>query len=161
MVSTSQRLVYILSFVLLFAFVAGAQGNKFEAKLSGKNQAPVVDTSAHGVATFALGKDGKSLSYRLSVTGIRNVSMAHIHMGPAGQEGPVVAWLYPSKPPAVVKKGKFTGLLAHGTLTAANLVGPLEGKTISDLVDQIKDGKAYVNVHTEKYPAGEIRGQIE
>jgi CHRD domain len=161
MVRMSQRLVSILSFTLLFAFVASAQGTRFQARLSGKNQSPVVDTPAHGVATFALSKDGKSLSYRLSVTDIENVSMAHIHMGPAGQEGPVVAWLYPSKPPAVVKKGKFTGVLARGTLTAANLVGPLEGKTISDLVDQIKDGKAYVNVHTEKHPAGEIRGQIE
>jgi hypothetical protein len=147
--------------MLLFALVASAQGTKFEAKLSGKNQSPVVDTPAHGIATFVLSKSGKSLSYRLSVTDIENVSMAHIHMGPAGQEGPVVAWLYPSKPPAMVKKGKFTGLLAHGTLTAANLVGSLQGKTISDLVDQIKDGKAYVNVHTEKHPAGEIRGQIE
>jgi len=73
----------------------------------------------------------------------------------------VVAWLYPSKPPAVVKKGKFTGVLARGTLTAAELQGPLQGKTIGDLVDQIKAGTAYVNVHTEKYPAGEIRGQIE
>jgi len=42
-----------------------------------------------------------------------------------------------------------------------SFAGPLEGKSISDLVDQINDGKAYVNVHTEKYPAGEIRGQIE
>ena len=161
MVRLNRRLVSILGFVLLLAFVASAQGTKFQAKLSGKNQSPVVDTPAHGVATFILSKSGKSLSYRLSVTDITNVSMAHIHMGPAGEEGPVVAWLYPSKPPAVVKKGKFTGLLAHGTLTAANLVGPLQGKTISDLVDQIKDGKAYVNVHTEKYPAGKIRGQIE
>jgi CHRD domain len=161
MVRLNQRLVSILGFVLLLAFVASAQGTKFQAKLSGMNQSPVVDTPAHGEATFVLSKSGKSLSYRLSVTDITNVSMAHIHMGPAGQEGPVVAWLYPSKPPAVVKKGKFTGLLAHGTLTAANLMGPLQGKTISDLVDQIKDGKAYVNVHTEKHPAGEIRGQIE
>ncbi|MGC2330372.1 MAG: CHRD domain-containing protein [Candidatus Acidiferrales bacterium] len=157
----SQRFASILGFALLFACVAGAQGTRFEAKLSGKNQSPAVETPAHGVATFRLSADGKSLSYRLSVTDIDNVSMAHIHMGPAGQEGPVVAWLYPSKPPAVVKKGKFTGLLASGTLMAANLAGPLEGKTIADLVEQIKAGKAYVNVHTEKYPAGEIRGQIE
>jgi CHRD domain len=60
-----------------------------------------------------------------------------------------------------VKKGKFSGVLRWGTLTAADLVGPLQGKSISDLVDQIKAGNAYVNVHTEKYPAGEIRGQIE
>ena len=161
MVRISQRLVSIIGFTLLFASIAGAQGTKFEAKFSGKNQSPAIDTPAHGVATFQLSADGKSLSYRLYVADIEDVSMAHIHMAPAGQEGPVVAWLYPSKPPAVVKKGKFTGVLARGTVTAADLLGPLEGKTIGDLVDQIKGGKAYVNVHTEKYPAGEIRGQIE
>ena len=161
MFRVSQRLVSTLGLTLLFAFVVSAQGARFEAKLSGKNQTPVVNTPAHGVATFQLSADGKSLTYRLSVTDIENVSMAHIHMGPAGQEGPVVAWLYPSKPPAVVKKGKFTGVLAQGTLTEADLVGPMQGKTIGDLVDQIKAGKAYVNVHTEKNPGGEIRGQIE
>lgn len=161
MVRISQRLVSVLSFAFLFAFVASAQGGRFDAKLSGRNQSPAVDTPAHGVATFRLSADGKSLSHRLSVTDIESVSMAHIHLGPAGAEGPMVAWIYPSKPPAVVKKGEFTGVLARGTLTAANLAGSLDGETIADLVEQIKAGKAYVNVHTEKHPAGEIRGQIE
>jgi hypothetical protein len=161
MIRISQRLVSVLGFTLLFAFIASGQGAKFEAQLSGKNQSPVVDTPAHGAATFRLSTDGNTLSYRVSVMDIENVSMAHIHLGPAGEEGPVVAWLYPSKPPAVVKKGKFTGVLARGSITAADLAGPLQGKTIGDLVEQIKAGKAYVNVHTEKNPAGEIRGQIE
>lgn len=161
MAKVSRRLVSVLGLALLFALIASAQGTKFDAKLSGKNQNPVVDTPAHGVATFRLSADGKDLSYRLSVADIENVSMAHIHIGPAGEEGPVIAWLYPSKPPAIVKRGKFTGVLARGTITAADLLGPLQGKTIADLVAEIKAGKAYVNVHTEKYPAGEIRGQIE
>ena len=156
-----QRVATVVGCMLLFTCIASAQGTKFEAKLSGKNQTPAIETPAHGTATFQLSADGKSLSYRLYVADIENVSMAHIHMAAAGQEGPVVAWLYPSKPPAVVKKGKFTGVLARGTLTEANLAGPLAGKSIADLVDQIKAGKAYVNVHTEKHPEGEIRGQIE
>jgi hypothetical protein len=36
-----------------------------------------------------------------------------------------------------------------------------KGKTIADLVQEIKNGDAYVNVHTVQHPAGEIRGQIE
>lgn len=92
---------------------------------------------------------------------IDNVSMVHIHIGPAGQEGPVAVWLYPSQPPAMVKKGKFTGVLARGTITAARLMGPLKSKAIADLVDDIKAGDACVNVHTTAHPAGEIRGQIK
>jgi hypothetical protein len=54
----------------------------------------------------------------------------------------------------------FSGELAKGTITDKNLVGPLAGKTIADLVKLIKDGGAYVNVHTPAHPGGEIRGQI-
>lgn len=86
--------------------------------------------------------------------------MAHIHIAPAGQEGPVAVWLYPSHPPAAMKNGEFTGVLARGSITAADLQGPLKGKTIADLVDDIKAGNAYVNVHTKANPGGEIRGQI-
>ena len=59
------------------------------------------------------------------------------------------------------KEGKFSGLLAKGTITDKDLIGPLAGKTVADLVAMIKDGGAYVNVHTDKYPDGEIRGQIK
>jgi CHRD domain len=156
-----RRLAFLLGLVLLLVPLAGAQATKFEATLSGKQQSPPIDTPAHGTATFALSKSGESFTYRLWVADIDGVSMAHIHIGPEGQEGPVAAWLYPSKPPAVVKEGKFTGVLARGTITAAQLIGPLKGKTIADLVDDIKAGNAYVNVHTTAHPAGEIRGQIK
>jgi hypothetical protein len=98
------------------ALIAGGQSTRFEAKLSGKNQSPAIGTAAHGEATFRLSSDGKSLSYSLSIMDIENVSMAHIHLGPADEEGPVAAWLYPSKPPAVVKERKSTGVLARGSI---------------------------------------------
>ncbi|HVC00468.1 MAG TPA: CHRD domain-containing protein, partial [Candidatus Dormibacteraeota bacterium] len=87
------------------------------------------------------------------------VTMAHIHMAAAGKNGPVAVWLYPTKS-YPVKTGKFSGLLARGTITAAQLGGPLKGQTIADLVKEIRDGDAYVNVHTKAHPGGEIRGQI-
>jgi CHRD domain len=155
------RFAFLFAFALLFIPFVAAQGATYHATLSGKEQSPPIDTPAHGTATFVLSKSGKSLSYRLYVADIDGLSMAHIHIGPAGEEGPVAVWLYPSHPPAVVKKGKFTGVLAKGTITAAKLEGPLKGKTIADLVADIKAGNAYVNVHTTAHPAGEIRGQIQ
>jgi CHRD domain len=160
MIRIVQRHVSTLGIVLLTVSVAMAQGSKFGAQLSGKDCVPAVDTQAHGQATFQLSPDGSSLSYTLSVTDVEDVSMAHIHLAAAGQNGPVAAWLYPSAPPPSVKAGKFSGTLAQGTITAANLAGPLKGKTLGDLVEQIKSGKAYVNVHTKAHPGGEIRGQI-
>ena len=156
-----RSLAFVLGFALLLVPVAGAAGTEYEATLSGKQQNPSIETPAHGNAIFVLSKSGRSLTYRLSVADIDSVSMAHIHIGPRGREGPVAVWLYPSKPPAVVKEGKFTGVLARGTITDAQLLGPLKGKTIGDLVNDIEAGKAYVNVHTTEHPAGEIRGQIK
>jgi hypothetical protein len=47
-----------------------------------------------------------------------------------------------------------------GTVTADNLEGPMAGSQLSDLIDAMNNGQAYVNIHTEQNPDGEIRGQI-
>jgi hypothetical protein len=132
----------------------------FVAVLSGAEEVPPVDTRARGQASFQLSHDGTELSYRLIVANIENVSMAHIHLAPAGANGPVVAWLYPGGPPPQLIEGRFQGVLAEGTITAGDLVGPLAGATLADLVDELSAGNAYVNVHTSQFPPGEVRGQI-
>ena len=121
----------------------------------------MVTTEAVGKANFQLSKDGNELSYRLIVEGIENVTMAHIHLAAAGVNGPVVLWLYPQAPPAQLIPGYFEGVLASGSRTSANLVGPLAGQNLSALVDAMIAGNTYVNVHTSQYPPGEIRGQIK
>jgi hypothetical protein len=50
--------------------------------------------------------------------------------------------------------------MGNGKITSADLEGPLAGKQMSDLVDIMKNGGAYVNVHTQQNQNGEIRGQI-
>ncbi len=67
--------------------------------------------------------------------------------------------------------GRKNGILASGTITAADLTGPMAGKTIADLITELRSGNSYVNVHTDDgagganrgagdFPDGEIRGQI-
>lgn len=135
--------------------------NNFQAHLSGREEVPPVKTKAQGEATFKLSKDGNSIHYKITVANIDSVNMAHIHKGASGKEGPIVVWLYPSAPPAKLIPGKSNGVLAEGTITGSNLTGPLAGKTIKDLINVMKSGNAYVNVHTIQHPAGEIRGQIK
>ncbi|MDH3290993.1 MAG: CHRD domain-containing protein [Gemmatimonadota bacterium] len=118
------------------------------------------DSKGRGVAMFQLSHDGTMLRYRLNVANIENVLMAHIHIAPAGANGPVAVWLYPSGPPPQLLPGRFQGVLATGTITDANLVGPLAGMTLADLVTMLDGNMAYVNVHTHQHPGGEIRGQI-
>ena len=132
----------------------------FKAHLSGDQEVPPAETKATGQTIFKLSKDGTELEYKLIVANIENVRMAHIHLGPAGANGPVVAWLYPDAPPAQLIPGRTNGILAEGTITSADLVGTLAGASLQDLIDLMTAGQTYVNVHTDQYPGGEIRGQI-
>jgi len=129
---------------------------KFNAKMTGKDEVPQKDTKASGTAEFTLSADGKTMSYVVNVTDIDTVTMAHIHSGKAGENGPPVVWLYNASSPT----GPKNGILSQGNFTATDLVGPLKGKDMSDLVKLITTDKAYANVHTEQNPKGEIRGQI-
>jgi hypothetical protein len=155
-----------------------SNGGNFGTPLSGGEEvmpAGVVNTSqARGNAIFQLSADGQSLSYKLIVANIENVFQAHIHRGPAGTNGGIVVWLYPSTTPGAgpLGGGRVNGVIAEGTITAANLVGSLAGQPLSALVELLSTGGAYVNVHTNDgtnptntgpgdYPGGEVRGQVE
>jgi CHRD domain len=135
-----------------------AQGEqKFTAKMTGKEEVPPHDTKATGNAEFTLSADGKTMSYKVDVMNIDKVTMAHIHQGKVGENGPPVVWLFNSSSNPT---GPMNGMLSQGKITSNDLVGPLKGKQMSDLVKLINDGQAYANVHTEPNPKGEIRGQI-
>lgn len=124
---------------------AQQQSQTFTAKLAGNNEVPPINTQATGMAQFQLSPDGKELNYDLSATSLNGFMMAHIHQGKAGENGqPITA-------PLSMGKGK---------IASSDLQGPLAGKQISDLVNIMKNGGTYVNVHTQQNQNGEIRGQI-
>jgi CHRD domain len=127
------------------------------AILEGDQEVPPVDSEAKGFAIFRSTNDDTELEYKLIVANIEDVTAAHIHLAPEGENGPIVAFLFDPEAPT---DGRTNGLLAEGTITSADLVGPLEGATISDLIDEIEGGNTYANVHTVEHPSGEIRGQI-
>jgi CHRD domain len=130
------------------------QGQEFTAKMTGTQEVPPKDTKATGTATFVPTPDQMTLAYRVSSNTNYN-TMAHIHKGKAGENGPIVFTFFTSPTP-----GGIVPFTAHGNLRANDLEGPLAGKQITDLIKMIKDGDAYVNVHTVQNPNGEIRGQI-
>ena len=138
---------------------AGHAPENHRTHLTGDEEVPANDSRAQGQAIFQLGPDG--LAYKLIVANIENVLQAHIHMAPAGSNGPVVAFLYPPAPPAQLIPGRVQGVLEKGTVTADDLRGPLAGQGIEALMEAIRSGNAYVNVHTLQHPPGEIRGQID
>jgi hypothetical protein len=154
------------------AAFAAFNGN-VNTHLKGRYEVPMRNTDAQGEAIFRVSDDGQSVDYKLIASNIDNAFMAHIHMGPATANAPIVVWLFPSTAPVPgpLGSGRHDGVLAEGTFTASDLVGPLAGHPLSDLLDAIQAGNAYVNVHTNDgvgavntgpgdFPGGEIRGQL-
>jgi hypothetical protein len=107
--------------------------------LSGKDEVPPVSTSASGSGTIVIGED-KSVSGSVTTTGVAGVA-AHIHVGAAGKNGPVIVPL---------KK------------TAENVWSVPEGAKLTDAqYASYKAGDLYVNVHSAANKGGEIRGQLK
>jgi CHRD domain len=167
--SKSATVATVAFALILVAGALAAENPNFRAHLSGDEEVPPVATRAQGQAIFHLSKDGSSLNYQLIVANIENVVAAHIHLGVEGVNGPIVAFL---AGPFAAGGGRIDGVLAEGTITASNLVGPLAGHPLSDLIIEMRNAATYVNVHTNDgvppintgpgdFPGGEIRGQIE
>lgn len=127
---------------------APARSPRFVATLSGANEVPAVTTSASGTATLTQTSDS-TLDFTITLDSIQNVTMAHLHKGAPGQDGPPVVDLF---------KGAFSGsgTLVSGTINASDL----QGMTMSAFVAAIRGDSIYVNVHTKGHPAGELRGQV-
>ncbi len=125
------------------AATARAAGTSFTVPLTGAAQVPPVATKGHGSAHLTYDAATSMLTWSVSYSGLSSpVTMAHFHNGAAGKNGPVVLWI--SK-----KGGKIKSpLKGSAKLTAA------EAKLLMA-------GDLYVNVHTKKHPAGEIRGQVK
>lgn len=127
---------------------------QFTATLSGANERPTPNTStATGTATVTIVGEN-SLTFTVVVAGITNLTAGHIHVGKASVAGAVIIGLAP----AVLPVGTFSGTFNSGTIAVADLANaPV---TMSSLIALIRNGDAYVNIHTVANGGGEIRGQL-
>lgn len=126
----------------------------FTATLTGAAERPTpVTTSATGTSTVTINDANSTITFSVSVTGLLSPTMAHIHVGGVDVAGPIALSLLATAPPV----GSFTGVLATGTGTAAQIIN---GETFATLAAKIRAGTAYINVHTVANQNGEIRGQL-
>ena len=130
----------------------------YQSIMIGLAQVPPVASVGRGLANYLITEDSATLYYSVQALDTSStISMAHIHLGRAGQNGDVVANLCGAgSTPACAAQG----VIATGTVTAGSLVGPLAGHPLSDLIVAMTSGGAYTNVHTSNFPGGEIRGQV-
>jgi CHRD domain. len=137
------------------------------APLVGANEVPANTSAGTGAAVVQFDTKTNSLTYTLTVQNINNVVQAHFHCcGAVSTNQPVVLFLFG---PIAAGGGTTNGQIASGTKTGADLIGPMQGQPLQNLIDQIKQGNVYVNVHTSdgtktsgpgNLPAGEIRAQV-
>ena len=106
-------------------------------KLSGSEEVPPVSASGSGSGTIRVASDG-AVSGSVTTTGVEG-TMAHIHQGAKGQNGPVIIPL--------TKSGDTYTVPANAKLNEAQMKA-------------FKGGQLYVNVHTAKNKGGEVRGQL-
>ena len=128
----------------------------YDAPLSGENEVPAVQSSATGLAEFTPPVND-TIKYRINITGISGATGAHIYSGQAGANGEVVADLLTE---TTKNRDTSYGMTIRGNLSDSSLKGPMQGKTLADLVAAMDSGETYVNIHTAQNPNGEIRGQI-
>jgi CHRD domain len=157
MTSIAVVAVVVLATVMITATTYGltelvfAQGPpKFVINLAGSEEVPPVQTEATGV--FEISPASDSIGYTMNATDIEGATAGHVHLGAKGENGPIVVTLFKYDSP-------MNEVSENGTITADKLEGPMAGKQISDLAAAGSNGSLYINIHTERNPNGEIRGQ--
>ncbi len=156
--------------------------NRVEIRLKSYNEVPAVSSVATG--KFKAHYDGKgSISYDLSYSGLEgDVRQAHIHFGQHSVNGAIMVWLCQSAAnvdptglsPACPPSGTVSGVIQAANVSplpqplppppalpvgSANAQGIAQGE-FDEFVKAIRAGAAYVNVHSSKFPGGELRGQL-
>jgi hypothetical protein len=170
-------LVSLAAVALITAAIAkngNGGGNAFSAKLDGFEEVPSVSTPARGRFQARLIAGGTQLEYRFTYRDLQGslvketgdpavVGQAHIHFGQFSVNGGVSAFLCgggdkpacPTTNPATVT----------GIIDAGDVVGPagqgIAAGEFAELIRAMRHGVTYANIHTDQFPNGEIRGQID
>lgn len=125
--------------IALAACANAALADEVKVTLSGAQEVPAVKTSASGGGTITVNAD-KSIAGSVTTTGVA-ATMAHIHLGAAGKNGPVILQLNQS---------------------GDNQWSVPAGAKLSDeQYKAYKAGELYVNVHSAENKGGELRGQLK
>ncbi len=135
-------------------------GRVFRARLSGLSEVPPVLTEASG--SFEARLTDQGIEYTLTYENLSTPTLfAHIHFGQPGVNGNIIAFLCggDDKGECPDEAGTVTGVLGAEDIREIESQG-LEAGDLEGALRIIRSGAAYVNVHTEAFPGGEIRGQI-
>jgi CHRD domain len=137
--------------------------------LIGYEENPDISTVGSGSFSARLSDDESTIRYRLTYSGLEGaVTQAHVHFGKRAINGGISYFLCgtaASPGPAGTPACPSPGGTVEGDITAAQVIGPagqgIEVGNLAEIVAAMRAGSAYANVHSTKWPGGEIRAQLE
>jgi hypothetical protein len=170
------RLISVLGVIALLGVasyaIAGSGSKNFRGDpLNGYEENPDVSTVASGSFTARLSDDGDSIHYKLSYSGLEGtVTQSHVHFGKPAINGGISFFLCGTpgfQPPAGTPAPPTcppSGTV-EDDITAAEVIGPtaqgIEVGNLAEILAAMRAGHAYANVHSTKWPGGEIRAQLD
>lgn len=152
---------------------ASDDGEPFSARLQGFQENPSISTRGRGELTLRIDESAQTITYKLTYERLEGVdptvpggvvTQAHIHVAARGVNGGVSAFLCgnANTGPCPPQPGEVEGVIDPADIVgpAAQGIEPGEATAFRELVRAIRQGYAYANVHTTRWPGGEIRGQL-
>jgi hypothetical protein len=143
----TKRIAAVLGAAALAAGISGCNDFKYQtfvAKMDGTHEVPPVTTDGRARMVVLVDPDGTRAEVTVTLSGIKTVTAVHIHRGAAGQPGTAVFTVW----------SPFDGEFSHDVPVTKSWQ-PSPG----DLED-LATGKLYGELHTEDWPAGEVRAQL-
>ena len=153
------------------ASVIGAKtgGFSFGAQLTGYQETPsAVSTTGNGFFRATVSDDGNSITYELTYADLEGaVQQAHLHFGQSAVTGPISIFMCTNlgNGPVGTQACPAPPSTVTGTWTVDDLTNLSNERGISagewdEFVNAIRSGVVYANVHSTRWPGGEIRGQL-
>jgi hypothetical protein len=172
LVVASLLLVGAASTLVVAAIATGDSGSRnisAHGGLVGYNETPLtISTTGGGSFHAKVANDGESFSWTLSYEALEgSVLQAHIHFGAPAITGGISIFLCSNlgNGPAGTQACPASPATISGTARAADVIGPagqgIEAGAFDEIVAAMRSGFAYANVHSTKWPGGEIRGQLD
>jgi hypothetical protein len=146
------------------------EGRKIVALLNGYEEIPTLSTAGHG--SFKARIVNNEIHYELRYANLEsNIVQSHIHFGKPWVNGGIAAWLCGTAaapgpagnlPPPCVEgtEGTVNGVITAAQVLTVGTQGITAGE-FQELIDAIRSGSTYVNVHSVNRQGGEIRGIVQ
>jgi hypothetical protein len=163
------KVLFALGLILAALVIVLPQAiRELKVVLNGYEEVPAISTPARGVFQATISSDETEITYAMSYSDLEGtVQQSHIHLGQSGVNGGISVFLCSNlgNGPAGTQACPPPPTVIGGTIRAADVIGPtaqgINAGEFAELIRAIRAGKTYVNVHSSKYPGGEVRSQID